>query len=203
VKEAAMSMSAHDQPPDTDIDDADLDDALSAIEDAALTWDEAGLLLPPVPREVSGSLRKHDEMDFGTDATDPSDRAGWLERARDPATPPLVAMGHMGHGVNSYNLCYQLIAGPLAVFVRQPFGGAYAADLDEQRNRFNAIVELLEELVVQADAARDGGRLKDGWRLIVAIDGRGATGWELSPIVAWRDTEHPIEDVLRVLGQGS
>jgi hypothetical protein len=171
----------------------------SCIEEAAFKWRAAGLLLPPVPRELAFKLSQLGEMAFGTEEREITDRDAWLSRAKDLQAPDSVLLGHVGHGVNSYYLCYQLIRGPLAVFLRQSFGGAYG-DHDAEAAKFNAAVERLEELIVYADDALKAGRLKPGQRLLICVDEHGPSGWELSPAGTWRDNDNPIDLVMKSLG---
>ncbi len=138
-------------------------------------------------------------MAYGSQQLDPSDREDWLTRAKDPQAKTAVAFGHFGHGVNCWYLCYQLVRGPLAIFLRQSFGGVYN-DTDAETTQFNTTVERLEELIVYADFAVQEGRLKPGQRLILAIDVNGPSGWEVSPNGTWRDNENPIELVMRAIG---
>jgi hypothetical protein len=171
----------------------------AAVEQAAVNWDAAGLLLPPVPRELAFRLSRFNQMSFGSETLDPTDREAWLARAKDPQSPNSVAFGHFGHGVNSWFLCYQLVRGPLAIFLRQTFGGIYG-DRDAEASKFNDTVERLVELIVYADFALQAGRLKPGQRLILAIDEQGPSGWEVSPGGTWRNNDNPIDLVIKALG---
>lgn len=170
----------------------DDDDVIpSGIEAAAVGFTEAGLLMPPVPRELADAVEELDDMEFGTGVVDLTDRADWLRRASDPAAPAEVAFGQIGHGVASYALYYQLITDALAVFVRQPFGSVYG-DAEAERAAFNDVVEQLEELVVMTGIAKTQGRIGPGQRLIVAVDDDGS-GWQLVP-GAWQGSATPVRD---------
>jgi hypothetical protein len=181
----------------SDTDD-NLDLPPTAAHAAADACWRAGLLLPPMPRELATALRQRGPMNFATHDGDPTDRDGWLARARDPAAPSAMAMIHAGHGINSYALSYQLILPALALFVRMPFGGVYGDQAEEARH-INATVERLEEFVVLVDAASRSGRIPKGHRLVVAIDARDGGGWELVPAGVWQESDDPIRDALRSL----
>jgi hypothetical protein len=174
---------------------------LTSSEAAADAFRSAGLLLPPLPRELAGALQQFGPMAFGTHDANPADRDDWLARAHDPDAPAAVAMNHAGHGVNSYALAYQLIQPALAVFVRQSFGGVYG-DQEAERKRFNSIMERLEEVVIVVDAASRSGRIQNGHRLIIVIDDRDGDGWERAPGGSWQASERPIDDALHSLTAG-
>jgi hypothetical protein len=72
-----------------------------------------------------------------------------LEAIRGRA-PEYVAIGHVGHGINSYAITYQLVYGPVACFVQSAWGGAYmdrvAATFEtrEKLDKCSKLVELAE-----------------------------------------------------------
>ncbi len=169
----------------------------NGIEAAAIGFTEAGLLMPPVPRELADAVEEFDDMLFGTDEVDLTNREDWLRRASDLSTPVGVTFGYVGHGIASHALCYQLILTALAVFVRQPFGSIYSEDIDAERAAFNALVEQLEELVVIIDLAHSKGRIGPGQRLIVIVDGDDS-GWRMTT-ADWHATLTPVKDALNTV----
>jgi len=172
---------------------------MAALAHAVLRYRAAGLRVPPVPRELLEQLIERAEWQFGTDACDLTDRAGFLAAARDGAAPAEVGFGHVGHGVASWWLCYRLILAPLAVFVRQSFGSAYN-DQEASRSIVNPTVERIEELIVLADAARRAGRIPPDQRLVLAIDDLDGSGWEVpGGVDGWRDSDKPLDDVVEFL----
>jgi hypothetical protein len=166
---------------------------------ASLLYREAGLRLPPVPVELADRLLEQAEWWFGTDAEDLNDRDGFLAAARDPATPPQIGFGHVGHGITSWWLCYRLILDPLGVFLRHSFGGVYN-DHEASLGIINPIVEQVEKLIGLADAAHCAGRITPEHRLVLAIDDLGGTGWEIAGgSDGWHDSNQPIDDVMSLL----
>jgi len=172
---------------------------VSAAEAAFLRYRDAGLRVPPVPRELVDRLAEQAEWLFATDARDLTDRAGFVAAARDASMPDQVSFGHIGHGVSSWWLCYRLMLAALAVFVRQSFGGAYSSQ-ETSRSMVNATVERIEELIVLADAARRAGRIPLGQRLVVVIDDLDGSGWEVAGGAGgWRDSSQPLVDAMGFL----
>jgi hypothetical protein len=155
------------------------DQATTVLEEAFQTYSDAGLRLPPVPLDMTESLDElSGDWHFGTADLPLTDRADFLAAAADPATPPQLGFGHMGHGVSSWWLCYRLIRGPLALFVRQSYGGVYD-DEESSRAAVNNLVPDLEELIVGADLAQKSGRIAKGQRLIVVVDDLEGGYWQI------------------------
>lgn len=172
------------------------DDAASVLEDAFIDYRDAGLRLPPVPRELAGELDEFADWRWGSDDVSLDDAQGFLERARDPAAGPEIAFGNIGHGMQSWWLCYRVITPAVAVFVRQPFGGAYG-DRTAEAAAANETAELLEDLLVVAEGAKGEGRIPEGGRLVVMLDETGLQGWEITGGgKEWQDSPSPIEDAL-------
>jgi hypothetical protein len=178
---------------------ADDADQVTAIEEAFLIYRDAGLRLPPVPHELVDRLEILGEWHFGTEEGDPTDRAAFLAQAERPESPPQIAFGHFGHGMASWWLCYRLILDALAVFVRLPYGGSYTDD-EIMGELANQAMEQIEELVVHADAARASHRLPPTQRLVVVVDQRGASGWQvIGGPDGWRPSATPLDEAAAFL----
>jgi len=173
--------------------------AESALMDAFLRYRGAGLRMPAVPRELADRLQELADWQYGSEPVDVTDRAGFLAAAASPTVPASVAFGHVGHGVASWFLCYRLIRGPLAVFVRQRFGSPYD-DAETSRIVVNSTMVTLEVLVVAAERARATGRLGAGQRLAVLVDEVGGSGWELlGGEGGWQASDSPIAGAMDFL----
>lgn len=170
-----------------------------ALEDAMAFYQQEGLRLPPVPRELATQIEEQDESKWGTTDRDLTDRGGFLDLASDPATPDLVDFGYVGHGVSSWWMCYQLLLGPLAAFVRQGYGGPYR-NAERARLAVNTTIRDLEALIVTAEAAPAGSRLAPGQRLLVVVDDRDGSGWGvLGGEERWQSTDEPLDDAIEFL----
>ncbi|GEM_PF-3452154 len=180
--------------------DDDEDDAPEAVLEAAFEdYAESGLRMPPVPRGLVSQLEEQAEWLYGTELLDLSDREEFLQAARAAAPKSRVALGHTGHGQASWYLGYQLIDGPLCVFVRQRYGTPYD-DAELARTLVNNTVEGIEELVVRADEARDSGRLAAGQRLLVVIDDLEPGGIDvIGGTEGWQEDEYPLAAASRWL----
>ena len=171
-----------------------------ALARASLLYREAGLRLPPVPGDLAPRLQELTEWQFRTDAVELTDRDGFLAAARDLATPAQIGFGHVGHGITCWWLCYWLIRGPLAVYLRHSFGGIYN-DHEARLGIINPTVEQVEQLIVFADAGSCAGRIGPEQRLVLAIDHLGGGGWEIAGgWDGWHGSNQPIEDVMAFLG---
>jgi len=169
------------------------------LVEAFLLYREAGLYLPPVPRELARRLDELAEWQFGSAPADLTDRAAFLAEAARPDAGTSVAFGHAGHGLASWFLCYRLIRGPLAVFIRQRFGGPYDNE-DVGRFIVNRTAQAIEALVVAADGARASGLIAAGQRLAVLVDDVEGSGWHmLGGESRWQPSESAITDALVAL----
>ncbi len=182
--------------------DAAGEEAAGALAAARAFYGSETLRLPPLPRALAGRLVQIDEAEWGVapedddgeplDGIDLNDRAGFLDRALDPATPDDVAFGYAGHGSSSWFMCYQLIQPGLALFIRQGYGGPYRAPEPAQKV-LNAAYHDALALVVYAAAAAGTGKLAQGQRLIVVLDDRAPSIWGLSDAPdGWQESSDPI-----------
>jgi hypothetical protein len=171
----------------------------ATLSNAVRLYHEAGLRPPPVPRELAGGLTELDEWQFASAPVELTDRADFLVRARGADAPAEVGFGHVGHGITSWWLCYRLIHGPLAVFVRIGYGGAYD-DHDASGEFFNATVEAIERLMVTAAAAQAAGRIGPAQRLAVVLDRTGGSGWQvLGSAQGWQASDTPFDEAATFL----
>ncbi len=116
--------------------------------DLVATLTEASLPLPPLPAELAWDLERRDAWFWSTRDLDRSqlyDPELLIREATHPV-PDYLALAHVGHGMNSYFLTYQLVSGPLALFAQVAWGGALTveeAEVKQVRLTFEAIASLL------------------------------------------------------------
>ncbi len=179
----------------------DDEDEPSALEEAFQRYQENGLRLPPVPRELVDELDEFADWRWGSEDLNLENVDGFLEAARKPDGEPVVAFGHVGHGVSSWWLCYLLLRDSIAIYVRLAYGGAYE-DTEANLPGINAVAAGIETLIPAADAAKAAGRFQGGHRLIVVLDEKRESFWE---IAGGRDpaqvTDHPIDGAMGFLSQ--
>ena len=180
---------------------ADDDDEPSALEDAFVRYQENGLRLPPVPRDLVDELDEFADWRWGSEDLNLEDRDGFVDAARQPGGERVVAFGHVGHGVSSWWLCYLLKLDALAVYVRLAYGGVYE-DAAAVVPEINEVSAALEELIPAAEAAKKAGRFRGGHRLIVVVDDKQAGFWE---VAGGRDgrqrSRDPLGDAMAFLSQ--
>ncbi len=99
----------------------------------AAAFRNAGLPVPPVPASLRDALRVRDLWLWSTVEVDRMDMYLFTRYPVEllaPDAPDYIAISHGGHGMSSYSINYQLVLGPLAVFVQVAWGGVY-----EDQNR--------------------------------------------------------------------
>jgi hypothetical protein len=136
------------------------------------TFAPSGLPNPPVPELLLADLVILKPGVFGTRSDTPGPtQIGWFinEFLAGKTERDYLVFGHEGHGINSYAVGYQLVLGPLALFLNVPFGGVYmqnqaiASDLSLHFVQIESLIKLLG----QAEREK---RLQAGERFIVIID---------------------------------
>lgn len=187
--------------PDTANPADDEEDEPSVLEDAFLQYQENGLRLPPVPRNLVDELDEFADWRWGNEDFNLEDREGLIDAARQPGGEDEVAFGHVGHGVSSWWLCYRLKLDALAVYVRLAYGGAYE-DAEAALPGINDVAASLEDLIPAAEAAKAAGRFRGGHRLVVVIDEKQRGFWEIAGLPDGpHKSRDPLEDAMAMLSQ--
>jgi hypothetical protein len=169
--------------------------AEDVLRSAWFQYTDAGLRLPPLPRPLLPKLENFAAWHYGTVEGSPADRPGLVAAAADPTTEDHVVFGHVGHGTGSWSIAARLVVGPLAAFVRHPWGGSRgdpAVDSVAVHKSFHA----LEALVVLTKSAREAGRLGRADRLLVVDDSVQGGGWQVVGPGggAWQASRTPLAD---------
>lgn len=121
------------------------------------------LVVPPIPEDLRGRMRKLEDWRWSTLAEDDQPAAmddylmhdDWLLGA----VPDHVTLGHAGHGLNSYALTLRLAVGPLALRVQEAWGGAFGSPEDsgafaELMTRVDRLLSGLERRGVTCGGTR-------------------------------------------------
>ena len=169
--------------------------AQDVLRSAYFEFTEAGLRLPPLPRELVDELDQFGPWHYGTRDVLPTDRPTLVAEAAVASTEDYVTFGHMGHGSGSWVIATRLVSGPLAAFVRHPWGGA-RSDRALDSVPIHRSFHQLEELLVQASRARASGSLGPEQRVLVVADSRQGSGWQVvgGDGGAWNPSPDPIFD---------
>ena len=92
-------------------------------------FERAGLVLPTVPTFLVNAFHRIGDWLYGSRDVDFWKMYSFWEYPLEAmvSEPPrdYVAIGHVGHGINSYAIAYQLVYGQIACFVQSAWGGVY------------------------------------------------------------------------------
>ncbi len=161
-----------------------------ALRSAYHQYNDAGLRLPPIPRSLLGDFENFGPWHYGTRDCLAADRAALVAEAVDPDLGDYLTFSHVGHGTNSWAVALRMVLGPVAVFVRHPWGGAHR-DSDVDGVAVHSSFHRLEGLLAGANAASASGRLGPSRRLVVVQDSQQGGGWQ-APGEAWCPSADPI-----------
>jgi len=133
----------------------------AGIEQARRLFNEAGLLAPPVPDSLAGTFQERGPWTFASrDLGRHSLYAfrRFVNEGLNANCPEYIAVGHAGHGINSYAMHYFLVYGPVALFLQIPYGGAYmdpaeaVADVNERFGQCARLIEVIDPRRVDPSA---------------------------------------------------
>jgi hypothetical protein len=97
--------------------------------DLCLTFGNAGLSVPPIPKDHRERLIAHGEWFWSTRAGINSFemyRFSYAKEILDGPVDDYSAVSHSGHGVNSYSINVSIVKAPLAVIFQHSWGGIYS-----------------------------------------------------------------------------
>jgi len=142
----------------------------AGVATARATLAKEGLILPPIPADLSGNFAERGPWNFATAAA-PQDSPymfeDYVQRVSSQAGNDFVALQHDGHGINSYGLHYVLVWGPLRLFLQLGYGGVYM-NVEATKIHINKCFKLAHELVDAVTTAREAGRLSTSDPLVIA-----------------------------------
>lgn len=119
--------------------------------------EQAGLCAPPVPDELAAHLVERGKWFYATRDMNPGDMYSPPRYAAEVVAGPVqnyVALCHIGHGINSYEIVFHLVYGQLGLFTGTGWGGAYM-DPEESSAAVREQFRRCAELVALFQAARE------------------------------------------------
>ncbi len=176
----------------------------SPLVQAQAAFAEAGLPWPPMPETLAAQLQRAAPWVFASRElpASPYALAPFVqELIEQPAVPDYAVAALDGYGTNSWAAHFFLVQGPLAVFIQEPWGGAYT-DTEAQRPQVERLFDWAGRLPGQVQACQAEGRIPTGWRLVVvaaqAFD-RATWAWVPPPAsrnrLRWRDASNLLASV--------
>lgn len=136
-------------------------------------FERAGLGVPPAPAGLRSAVRRHEDWLFDSrDTTQQFSMYALHEWVREATSRPVgnyVALGHAGHGLNSYAIHYYLVCGQLALFTQTHWGGVYQ-DPDESTARVAATLARCAQLIEAYEAAAAAKTLPPSPARLVVVE---------------------------------
>lgn len=155
----------------------------AALANAQQLFAQQGLPFPALPQTLASALQEHSPTLFGTQALDasPYDMGHYVQAALvTPATPDSLVLGIDGHGTNSWALHYFVTLGPLALFIKLPWGGAYM-EADQARDKIRRVFAWADTLTQRVQRLQQAGPRLIRERLVVVIDPYAPPRWVQLP----------------------
>jgi hypothetical protein len=139
----------------------------------------AGLSFPALPVELAEKIRERDTGIFATAELAHSpylveEYVAELLGSENPDDYAVVAID--GYGIQSWAFHYYLVSGPLALFVRLPWGGVYT-DEEAARSEIERVLAWAQSLPQRLAALKEQGCLTPEQRLLVVLTRRSESRW--------------------------
>jgi hypothetical protein len=138
---------------------------MTDIKKARHLFQDAGLALPDVPKELAARLKEQSEWVFSTRkiVMSPYNLQHYLTESEESQVDDYVVLAHSGHGVNSYAIQYYLVQGSLRMFLHLGWGGAYM-NPEETAAMIRDCFSMADRIVTATQCV---ARLQTGGRLLV------------------------------------
>ncbi|MET4696220.1 hypothetical protein [Endozoicomonas lisbonensis] len=173
--------------------------ALQPLNQARQTMLEAGLPIPPVPRNLSDQLQCPDDARYFTTRDNipgPWNLSWFLNEVEQKTPDHYLVFGIDGYGVESAATHYYLVENDFAIFHQSnlptPSHPGLEADLADQ-------YELIAIMAVAASEAREKGKLPENSRIVVVRPAGMPSSWGIQPApgqpVQWQETSNALLDV--------
>jgi len=159
-----------------------------ALRDLEAAFDDAGLARPPVPVALRRDLRALEAWCWSTrddiDAGQMYAFGAYPLEALVGRPQNYLAVGHGGHGINSYAITYLLVYGRLALFTQALWGGTYS-DGSSEAAVVSALFDRCARVVATYESCAAADLLPASARLIVVehdLRPRRSCGWLSQPL---------------------
>jgi hypothetical protein len=163
----------------------------ASLEEAQMAFQGLHLKLPPIPERFAGQLHRQGDWCFASRTVEPMHMYFFEKYLHEVlmgtgSDADYLALSHAGHGINSYAINYQLVAGPLALMTQASFGGLFM-DAAEARRYIERQFERCAALLTTLKTASTGGLKGRPGRLLVFES-------ELRRFYAWGWLDQPVSD---------
>lgn len=138
------------------------------------------LPLPPLPALLAHALKPNGPHAWSTRDTagDATQLEGRVQEAR-AGVESYLELGFAGHGINSWQMYFNVVLGPLALFLQCRWGNVYD-DAERARKRIQGIMGFAGRLMAEAERLDLAGQMSDGERLIVCFGDHFPSRWQWS-----------------------
>jgi hypothetical protein len=179
-----------------------MNDAESDVLPRAL-FRKRGLILADLPGPLAAAMQERSRWCFATRPlpTHPYGHQHYIDEAVDGTVPDYAIIAHAGHGLNSSGILYFLVHGPLALFIKVAWGGAFMDNVVCTANA-NRAFSLATALGTAATLSPRLQGAAPGERLIVVASDLTESRWR-SPHGAWEETAPGAHGMCEVLEQAT
>ena len=160
---------------------------------------DAGLPMPPVPRQIADQLHRPDSASYFTtreSAPGPWDLMWFLQEVENKTPAQYLVLGIDGHGVESAATHFYLVEDDLAIFHQSQLASPYHP---EPEDTLADQYDLIAIMAVAISQAKEKGYLPDDSRIVIARPGNLPPAWGIQPApgkpVDWQETTDPLLDV--------
>lgn len=184
---------------------------MSSVSQPTLTelsarFAEAHLVLPAIPAEFADRIAEYSDWVFGSIPAPFTLFAleEYVQGALQSADDSYLLFGHAGYGTNSWAFHYYLVQADLALFVQEPWGGAFE-DEESASERVRRRLQQVDRFLHAFEGAKDSASFRaahSGTRLVIVssqfTDSRWA--WQTpNQEPQWAETADPIGAALASL----
>ena len=169
------------------------------LEQARLLMQDAGLPMPPVPKQIADQLHRPYNASYFTtrqSAPGPWDFMWFLQEVENETPDQYMVLGMDGHGVESAATHFYLVEDDLAIFHQSPLSSPSHPDIEDTLSDQYDLIAIMAVAITQA---KGKGYLPDDGRVVIVRPGNQPSAWGIQPApgkpVDWQETSDPLLDV--------